>query len=168
MILALRVSTPVQGGIRLPLLARSPVGQEAAHCGWNKACEGKKETRRQTKTERTALNLFEYLKVADKRKGHCSPGGSDKKHEAITLRGRCEGTELGELMLSLSETSRRLGWLQSPEKQEIKPHRTAIQSRPYAHTTLPVSLVWEFETHKLVLSPFLRAQISHSCLRSSF
>ena len=29
----------------------------------------KKEIRRQTKTERTALNLLGYLKAADKRKG---------------------------------------------------------------------------------------------------
>lgn len=114
------------------MLAGSPAGQ-GSHCGWNKACvREKKEIRRQTKTERTALNLLGYLKAADKRKGHCSPDGSDKKHrEAITLEVKCEGTELGELMLSLSETSRSLGWLQSPEKQERKLHRTAI---PPHHT----------------------------------
>ena len=109
-------------------------GREAALCGWDKACaREKEEIRGQTKMERTALNLFEYLKVADKRKRHCSPDGSDKKHrEAITLEVRCEGTELGELT-SLSETSRSLGWLQSPEKQERKPHQTA--SRPdHTHT----------------------------------
>lgn len=113
------------------MLAGAPAGQEAAHCGWDKACAREKEIRGQTKTERTALNLFKYLKVADKRKRHCSPDGSDKKHrEAITLEVRCEGTELGEL-ISLSETSGSLGWLQSPEKQERKPHQTAI---PTTHT----------------------------------
>ena len=96
----------------------------------------KKEIRRQTKTERTALNLLGYLKAADKRKGHCSPDGSDKKHrEAITLEVKCEGTELGELMLSLSETSRSLGWLQSPEKQERKKASPdCYPSPPHTHT----------------------------------
>ena len=63
--------------------------------GGTKPVREKREIRRQTKTERTALSLFEYLKVADKRKGHCSPDGSDKKHrEAITLRGDVRGQNL--------------------------------------------------------------------------
>ena len=62
------VATTVQVASWLPLLAGSPARQGAAHRGWNNTrVTEKKEIRGQLKRKRTAFNLFEYLKVADKK-----------------------------------------------------------------------------------------------------
>lgn len=90
-------TTPVQVASWLPFLAGSPTGKGTANSGWNKVCmRGKRGNVGQTKKKKAAFNLFKYLKVADKKKRHCSHDGSDKKcRKAIALEVRSKVMQLG-------------------------------------------------------------------------